>query len=333
MVFTRGHKKLHKNHKNKTKKQHSSSSLSFPEYKQDTIILFTPSKKAIEIANEDLKKFLYHQKVDPELAIKEHGFLKDALIAQKQPFIDINQFVPNRTPPEYLANLLYTRDPFIKTKKGLVLGHMRQPIRKHDTELINNIMKKMNQPVLYRCKGEEYLEGGDYLMNCDTSFVGTGARSSMTAAKKLMKMDLYGTKKVVLIRPVRPDKDMYRMHLDCVFSPFGCKQCVIWNDLIHKGSTHERLAVEYTQQSNGKYKKTSKEMNLFDYLRENHYHIIPLSTKSQHNYGANLLELSNGSILVQDKETHQKIKGSIFIPFDEIHKMYGGLHCATNTFF
>lgn len=318
----------------KTRKHRPSpTDVSFPEYNPDTVIVFTPSKAAIEIANKDLKKYLYRKQVDAEKAVQEHQYLQDALTAQKQKFIDIQKFVPKNTPPEYLANLLYTRDPFIKTKKGLVLGHMRQPIRKHDTDLINKIMLKMNQPVLYRCKGDEYLEGGDYLINCDTSFVGTGARSSIVAAKKLMKMDLYGTEKVVIIRPLHPDKNMYRMHLDCVFSPFGCKQCVIWDDLIHKNSRHERLATEYTRQSNGEYKKTSKEMNLHDYLRENHYNIIPLTTESQYHYGANLLELSNGAVLVQDKETHKKIKGSIYIPFDEIHKMYGGLHCSTNTFF
>ena len=69
-----------------------------------------------------------------------------------------------------------------------------------------------------------------------------------------------------------------------------------------------------------------------DYLKDNNYNIITLSNQSQHNYGANILELDNGKVLVQDVETHKKIKGSIFVPFHEIHKMYGGLHCSTNSF-
>ena len=72
---------------------------------------------------------------------------------------------------------------------------------------------------------------------------------------------------------------------------------------------------------------------LVDYLKDNNYNIISLSNESQHNYGANILELENGKILVQDKETQSKIEGSIFVPFHEIHKMYGGLHCSTNSFF
>ena len=92
------------------------------------------------------------------------------------------------------------------------------------------------------------------------------------------------------------------------------------------------MAIEYTLQNNGAYKKTGKTKNFIDYLKDNNYNVIALSTESQHNYGANILELSNGNILVQDKETHEKIPGSIFIPFHEIHKMYGGLHCASNSF-
>ena len=47
----------------------------------------------------------------------------------------------------------------------------------------------------------------------------------------------------------------YRIHLDCTFTPFGCKQCVIWDDLTHKNSMHTRMCVEYTLRPNGTYKK------------------------------------------------------------------------------
>ena len=322
----------HKNSRNRRNKTHKNKQI-IKSYKGETIVMFSPSKKAIEIANKDPVKYLYRDVVNADIAIKQHKGLKNILKEQGQKYIDISEYIPKNTPSEYLANLLYTRDPFIKTPKGLILGNMKEPIRIHDRENIEKMMKKFHQPIIYKCTDEEKLEGGDFLINCDTAFLGTGARSNMVAAKKLLKLGLYGTKKVVIIYPTQPEKSMYRIHLDCIFSPFGCKQCVIWNELTNKNSVHKRIAIEYVLQDNGIYKKKGKAKNLVDYLKDNNYNIISLSNESQHNYGANILELENGKILVQDKETQTKIEGSIFIPFHEIHKMYGGLHCSTNSFF
>jgi arginine deiminase len=321
--YTKKHKYIRKN---KTRKNNG-------QLKNETIVLFHPNKKAIEIANQDPRKYLFREKVNADHAIKQHNNLKKILKQQGQKYIDIFDYIPKDTPAEHLANLLYTRDPFIKTPKGIILGNMKEPIRKYDTQLIEQIMKKFKQPIVYECKEDEKLEGGDFLINCNTAFIGTGSRTNMNAAKKLLKLKLYGTNRVVIIYPVHPDKSMYRIHLDCFFSPFGCKQCVIWDDLTYKNSIHKRMAIEYTLQPNGTYKKTSKHTNLVDYLKDKKYDIITVSTKSQHNYGTNLLELSNGTVIVQDEETHKKINNSIFIPFNEIHKMYGGLHCSTNSFF
>ena len=321
--------KTRKNNNNSNKKTRKN----IKPYADDTLVLFTPNKKAIEFANHNLKNFLFRDTVNVDTAVKQHTNLKKVLKQQGQKYIDIYDYMPKNTPSEYFANLLFTRDPFIKTPKGIILGNMREPVRRHDTEMIETIMKNLKQPIIYKCKQGEFLEGGDFLINGDTAFIGTGARTSMRAAKKLLQLKLYGTKRVVIIYPVNPDTSMYRIHLDCIFSPFGCKQCVIWDDLTYTNSIHKRLAIEYTLQNNGVYKKTSKAKNLFEYLKDNDYNIIKLSTESQHNYGANILELDNGNILVQDKETYKKIKGSIFIPFHEIHKMYGGLHCSTNSFF
>lgn len=318
-----------RNKNNKTQKKN----LDTKKYKNDTLILFSPNKKAIEIANQDTHKYLFRDQVNADIAINQHNNFKKILTKLDQKYIDINNYLPKNTPPEQLTNLLYTRDPFIQTPKGIILGQMREEVRKNDTEIIYKILKQLKQPIIYKCKGDEYLEGGDFLMNCNTSFIGTGPRTSIAAAKKFLKLNLYGTQRVVIIYPVHPDKSMFRIHLDCYFSPFGCKQCVIWDDLTHKNSTHKRMAIEYTIQSNGKYKQTSNPKSLYNYLKDNNYDIIKVSAKSQHGYGTNLLELNDGTILVQDEETHKKIKGSIFVPFNEIHKMYGGLHCASNTIF
>jgi hypothetical protein len=82
---------------------------------------------------------------------------------------------------------------------------------------------------------------------------------------------------------------MYRIHLDCIFSPFGCKQCVIWNDLTHKNSIHKRMAIEYVLQNNGAYKKNGKAKNLVDYLKDNNYNIPMLQVVSSTSTSTNTI--------------------------------------------
>ena len=299
--------------------------------KNNLIVVFLPNKKAIEIANKDPEKYLFREKVNPDKAILQHKYFTKILKQQGQKYVDISNYISKNTPHKYLCNFLFTRDSFIKTPHGIILGNMKESTRKYESKIMEKIMKKFNQPILYKCKNDEKLEGGDFIINCDTSFLGTGARSNMNAAKKLLKLNLFGTKKVVIIYPVEQDNSMYRIHLDCIFCPFGNKQCLVWTGLFN--SNHKRVCVEYTLQNNNTYKKTGKVKNFIDYLKDNNYNIITLSEESQNNYGTNILELDNGKILVQDLETYKKIKGSIFVPFDEIHNMYGGLHCSSNSFF
>ena len=79
------------------------------------------------------------------------------------------------------------------------------------------------------------------------------------------------------------------------------------------------------------YQKTLEGIPLFEYLINNHFNVIPISSEAQQNYGCNILELDNGVVLTQEEESSRKIKNSIYVPMDEIHKMYGGIHCVTNT--
>jgi len=203
-------------------------------------------------------------------------------------------------------------------------------VRDYEIKLIKHILEKLSVEPIYECQEDEILEGGDYCLHDGITYIAIGTRTNITAVKKLIEKDLFGTDKIAVIYPLHRDDDMHRIHLDCYFSAFGYKQCVLWEELIRMESNFERKVIEYIRQPDGTYQQQEKQKRLYEYLIDNRYDVIPLSTESHYNYGCNILELHNGTILVQDEESHKKIKNSVFIEFNEIHNMYGGIHCATN---
>jgi len=297
-----------------------------------TIIICRPDINALKYANSNTKLFLFKEQVDIERVKEQYFFFKNILKKEKQQFIDIYDYIPRNISYEEYTNLLFVRDVFIRTDKGIILGNMKESVRKTETSIMATILKSFDLPIIYQCTDSEILEGGDFCIHNDIAFIATGTRTNLNAAKKLLDLNLYGTKKVAIIFSSYRDDDMHRIHLDCYFSPFRYKQCVLWEELIRTQSNFEKMVIEYIQQDDGTYIQTTQPIRLYEFLINNKYDVIPLSTKSHYNYGCNILELNNGKILVQDEESYKKITNSIYIEFDEIHRMYGGLHCASNTF-
>lgn len=295
-----------------------------------TILVCRPDREAIELANKDTKKYLFREFINIDDVKCQHLKLKTILRKNSQPYIDIYDYIPKGTSPDLYTNLLFTRDVFIKTPKGVIIGRMKENVRNHEIKLIKYILEKLSVEPIYECQDNEILEGGDYCLHDDISFIATGTRTNMSAVKKLIEKDLFGTDRIAVVYPVYQDNDMHRIHLDCYFSAFGYKQCVLWEELIRMESNFERKVIEYIRQPDGTYQQQEQHKRLYEYLIDNRYDVIPLSTESHYKYGCNILELNNGTILVQDEESHKKIKNSIFVEFNEIHNMYGGIHCATN---
>ena len=126
--------------------------------KNNLIVIFSPNKKAIEIANKDPKKYLFREKVNADKAILQHKYFIKTLKQQGQKYIDISNYISKNTPHKYFCNLLFTRDSFIKTPLGIILGNMKESIRNYECKIMEKIMKKFNQPILYKCKNGEKLE-------------------------------------------------------------------------------------------------------------------------------------------------------------------------------
>lgn len=300
------------------------------------VILCKPDVSALKFANESVDEFLFKKKVDIDRVLYQFNYLKSFFNKNKIEYIDIFDLIPSDILYIYCTNLIFVRDLFIKTNKGVIIGNMKHVVREVETEILSKILKKLNINPIYKCIDGEILEGGDYIQHYNITFIAVGTRTNKEAVYKLLDLDLFGTKKVVMVYSNKPDNNMHRIHLDCYFAPFGYKSCLLWEDLIQVNSENNRYVIEFEKygdeenEEKTEYRENTINMSLFNYLIKNDYIVIPISTKSQERYGCNILELQNGKILVQDKESHRKIKGSYLIEFDEIHNMYGGIHCATN---
>jgi N-dimethylarginine dimethylaminohydrolase len=152
----------------------------------------------------------------------------------------------------------------------------------------------------------------------------------MEAVDELMDKDMFGTDKVVVVYCPFEDNDMHRIHLDCYFGAVGKKKFVIWNAAVQTGGNMERYVREYIKK--GSQYVINEECNgipLRQYMDDQGFEVVELSDECQMRYGCNVVLLPNDTVVVQDTESHSKIEGSIMVPFNGIHAMYGGLHCAT----
>lgn len=295
------------------------------------IIVCEPNEQSIDKANTNLDKYLFRDKVDYLRAKEQHNYLVDTLKLFGVNVISLHNLLPTSTPIKELANLLFTRDTFIRTPKGIIIGRMKEDIRKFECEIIEQVFQNLNKSILYRMEAPETLEGGDYVYRNDITFIAVGTRTNHHAVYRLMEQDLLGTHRVAVIECEWPDTDMHRIHLDCYFAPFGENYCLLWEELLKAKTPYQRIVNEYILYTDGLYYPSGVKEPLFNYLIHNNFNVIPISTRSHYNYGCNILELTNGVVIVQDEESHKKIKNSVLVPFDEIHRMYGGIHCATNT--
>lgn len=294
------------------------------------IIIYEPEKEAILLANQDIEYHLFEHFITYQKAVEQHQHLQQILKDKGVKVIKLNSFIPNYIDKKEYTNFLFTRDTFIETKKGLIIGRMKESARIKECELMDKILARFGKQAIYKMEAPEILEGGDFAMYDNTSFIAVGTRTNGIGFTKMLEYKLFGTPIVAMIYPESPDSNMHRIHLDCYFAPFGKKYCLLWEELIRVNTPHQRMVAEYVMQDNGEYKRVSEDIPIFQYLIKNRFNVIPISTKSQEKYGCNILELEDGTVLTQDEESTRKIKNSLFVPFDEIHKMYGGIHCVTN---
>lgn len=92
---------------------------------------------------------------------------------------------------------------------------------------------------------DEYstLEGGDFVILDDqTAALGVGLRSSYSGANYLMRNDMLGFPRFLVIKDIF-DHDQDRMHLDCTFAPLHERLAVIDEEILRESK--QRYVDEY----------------------------------------------------------------------------------------
>mmetsp|Transcript_9474 Transcript_9474/g.24329 ORF Transcript_9474/g.24329 Transcript_9474/m.24329 type:complete len:382 (-) Transcript_9474:131-1276(-) len=237
---------------------------------------------------------------------------------------------------EPLTNLIFTRDQQITTAKGIVMASLRSKQRLEEIDIMKFCFHKLGIPVIGQVEAPGYLEGGDFFPAGDLCFIGVGLRSNEIAVKQLMEKDYFGTQRVAVVKDLF-DQNQDRMHLDCVFSILSENCVVMLEDLMGSESPTRRLVDEYTRSGDqGTYSLSRSDVEFSEYLHEEGYNIIPVSSEDQLQYACNCVNLGNSSIICCHGPTARKIcrsphfRGTVeYIDYSAITAMYGALHCST----
>jgi arginine deiminase len=242
-----------------------------------------------------------------------------------------------------LTNIVFTRDQQVTTAKGVVFCRLRSAQRQREVEVLEFCMRKQGVNVLGRV-AEGYLEGGDFFpCGREMCFVGVGPRSDTRAVHWMMKADLFGTERVVVVRD-EIDKHQDRMHLDCVFSIVGQRCCLLFDGIVQKVPSLRRTVDMYkrtddnSSSSLGSYAfvESESKVEFVDFLTSHDFQVISISANEQLRYGCNVLNLGDGALISSERQsarkiaTHPAFKGTVeYLDFSPVTAMYGGLHCSS----
>ena len=244
-------------------------------------------------------------------------------------------------PVSPLANLLFTRDQQIVTSKGLVMGNFSTPQRSSETEMMKIIWSQLRVPVIGSISSPSYLEGGDFIpCGKDCAFLGVGMRTSNYAVYQLMKEDLVGTKRIVIVED-RFDNSKERSHLDTCFAVLDEKLAVIIDAIARDAPSYLRLAREYVKRD-GKY-QLELQMPFGAWLKKEGYNLINVTLDQQRDRILDFIHLGKDShgvpkILSIDSELEDVLKFAgvkanvATMDLSPITTMHGGAHVATQVF-
>jgi N-dimethylarginine dimethylaminohydrolase len=198
---------------------------------------------------------------------------------------------------------VYTRDPSITVPGGAIVGRMGVRMRRGEEPHATRALAGAGMPILGTIAGTGTLEGGSFVkLRRGIAALGTSIRCNHEGERQLRHLlELIG---VELIRvPVAG----YSIHIDLHFAMVDQDRALINPD----GLPYDFLVT----------------------LRQLGIHTIEAAAGEE--WGLNLLCLRPGRVLMAEgsPRTVELLEGAgievVTIPYDEIHKNGGGVHCST----
>eukprot|EP00033_Pygsuia_biforma_P002623 GCRY01002903.1.p1 GENE.GCRY01002903.1~~GCRY01002903.1.p1 ORF type:complete len:430 (-),score=44.77 GCRY01002903.1:78-1367(-) len=245
-----------------------------------------------------------------------------------------------------VGNLVFTRDQQITTAKGVIIGRLAPAQRAPENAIMKTVFQQAGIAVIGEVDGPTAtLEGGDFIpVSKDLCLIGEGLRTNMEACEQLMTKDLFGTRRVAVVRDFF-DKDQDRMHLDTVFNVVDGERAVILETIVGAESPLRRLVTEFVRDDNGKYSIARKDIEFSEYIKAEGFSLIPISHEEQLQYMINFVNVGNtaglhaqGYIIAVHPKLGERLKehgykGDVeYVEFAGIKALYGACHCATQVF-
>lgn len=232
-----------------------------------------------------------------------------------------------------LMNLFYTRDQMITTAKGVVLCKMNSSQRQSECEIMRYALSRMGIEPIYEVVGDgAFMEGGDYLVAENCSFIGCGMRTTQAAIDQLLVGDYFGTDTVVVVR----DGRFYQpqMHLDTYFNIIDSDLVTLVEERIDavEGSDCYVTADMYVSGE-----RVIEGVSFVELLTDNFgYTIIPITGEDQDHFANNFLTVAPRKIMAvanQSDELEERFaENGVEVKWVELENLilgYGAAHCMT----
>ena len=309
------------------------------------VVVCRPYIPAIQYANSNLSKCLFREHVDVERALRQHDALVRALESHGVRVVhtldlDIDvvneKWVNGDAHLGCLANTCFTRDVVLTTVKGCVMGKLAEPVRALETAIASNTYARHGIHVEGFMEGfmegcmEGCVEGGDFLpLGKGLCMIGCGNRTTMEGIRDLVAQDLIGTDRVAIVKcPPDMRGRLEFVHMDCYLGVAGSGMVLMW-----EGACDVCVDEYWVHDTRDLSVLLRADIPLYTYLVSNGYTVLRVPTASQKKYGCNVLSLNERDVIVQDRWVYDALRACminpIYVEFSEFHKMYGGIHCAT----
>jgi N-dimethylarginine dimethylaminohydrolase len=228
---------------------------------------------------------------------EQHQGLIDALLAEDV-VVDVADSLGGS-----FVKAIYTRDPSITVPGGAIVGRMGVRMRRGEEPHTTRALATIGVPILGTITGTGTLEGGSFCkLRPGLAALGTSIRVNQEAARQLrVLLDLIGVE--VIVVPIAG----YSIHIDLHFAMVDVDRALV----DPSGLPYDFLAQ----------------------LRD--LGIETIEAAPEEEWGLNLLCLSPGRVLMAEGSPRSADILSragvevVTIPYDEIQKNGGGVHCST----
>jgi arginine deiminase len=244
-----------------------------------------------------------------------------------------------------LMNLYFMRDQVITTAKGLVIGHFNAVQRETETKIARFAYEKLGIKPVFEVYGSARLEGGDFIPAGDVAFIGQGLRTNEEAIKQLLDAQVFGTKRVVVVKDSWKNQD--QMHLDTYFNIIDKNLAVLVEERMNivdengklkkSAEPGKKASVDVYELTPEGYRKQISNADFQTFLEKQlGFRLVPVSNADQLKYGINFLSVGKRKILAIDGVS-QEYKARLaregveatWMDFSNLTGGYGAAHCTT----